>query len=127
MVAFKFLDCDDCEYYRYVRCAGDDCFHPKAPGSDQRGEEELAENRDGLRPKWVGMPCVEDTEETLNGRPWAANDIHGVIAYLQNAADGQPSSPFIGGPPQLVTLPKNELRRLASVLSKYLTTIPEAE
>lgn len=46
-------DCDDCDYYRYIRCLGYDCHHPEAPDEKERGEDEpLAENREGNFPVW---------------------------------------------------------------------------
>lgn len=47
--------CDDCKYYKYVRCYGDDCFHPDAPNEAERGDEPLAENREGDFPLWCPL------------------------------------------------------------------------
>ena len=51
-VILEIKDCDECGYYRYIRCYGYDCHHPKAPDEEARGEESLAENREGNFPKW---------------------------------------------------------------------------
>jgi hypothetical protein len=45
--------CDDCPFYKYIRCVGYDCFHPDVPEEEERGEDEpLAENAKGSFPKW---------------------------------------------------------------------------
>ena len=49
--------CDDCPFYRYIRCYGNDCFHEGAP--EERGDEPLAENREGDFPKWCPLEDVE--------------------------------------------------------------------
>lgn len=59
------LNCDQCSYYRYIRCYGNDCFHPAAPelpeGCDldedtlERGDEPLAENRHSGVPRWCPL------------------------------------------------------------------------
>jgi len=51
-LALEINSCDDCPYYTNVKCFGYDCFHPDAPPEDERGEEELAENREGFFPIW---------------------------------------------------------------------------
>ncbi len=55
MNKYVINDCEACEYYEYVPCAGHDCFHEDAPEKEDRGEEYLAENREGNFPKWCPM------------------------------------------------------------------------
>jgi hypothetical protein len=67
------LDCAECPYYRYIRCYGNDCFHPKAPqlpesltpnsNTGVRGDEPLAENRKEDVPKWC--PLTRAPRRTL--------------------------------------------------------------
>jgi len=51
-VELELNNCQDCGHYRYVRCYGIDCHHPKRPNEMNRGEELLAENRIGDFPLW---------------------------------------------------------------------------
>ena len=56
----EIKDCDECDYYRYIRCYGYDCHHPETPNERQRGEDEpLAENRRGSLPKWCPYKCQD--------------------------------------------------------------------
>ena len=51
----KIKSCNECHYYRYESCIGYDCSHPDAPEDEDRGEEELAENREGDFPMWCPL------------------------------------------------------------------------
>ena len=50
---YELDSCDDCDYYEYIRCHGSDCTHGGAPL--EKGDEPLAENRDGDFPKWCPL------------------------------------------------------------------------
>ena len=51
----KIKSCNECHYYRYESCIGYDCSHPDAPEDEDRGEEPLAENREGDFPMWCPL------------------------------------------------------------------------
>ena len=60
IVEIEINNCDDCDYYVYVSCLGNVCFHPEAPeidmNDDDNEEEPLAENREG--DFWIYCPYL---------------------------------------------------------------------
>lgn len=49
------LNCENCPFYVYIKCTGYDCSNPNAPSEELRGDEPLAENKDGDMPKWCPL------------------------------------------------------------------------
>ena len=56
----ELSSCDDCPYYRYIRCHGYDCHHDDAPDVEDCGDEPLAENREGDFPKWCPLKSAQE-------------------------------------------------------------------